>query len=108
MKNNTKILAALLLSTTFYLSGCSTHSNFATFEQHRPLKTMSSIIKKAAIEDGWRVTDFKENALIAEKFNTNNSKAVTIKFSNDSFSLEPYDDDLYDTLENALHKSSQE
>ena len=62
-------------------------------------KKVHQIIKKAAQEDGWHTTEFKSNALIAEK---EGEEAVTITFDKSSFDLSPANSSLNSTLNSAL------
>ena len=59
-----------------------THSKDAVFTKMHNDKELKKIVVKAAKEKGWRVTKFTENSIIAEKFNSGNSKATTIKIRN--------------------------
>ncbi|SFV70088.1 hypothetical protein MNB_SM-6-671 [hydrothermal vent metagenome] len=107
MKKNLTISLVFLLSTLFF-SACSTTTqgdiksiNYTHFKQ-RPLKKVHKLIVQAGQEDGWRMTEFKENELIAEKTENGKTKAVTITFSQNYFHLSPEDDDLEDAIENKL------
>jgi hypothetical protein len=107
------------------LAGCSSknlhpqdpsHSSSVIYTNMKNNSKLKNIIKKAAQEKGWRVTEFKENALIAEKFDDENPKYTTIKFQNgyidfdngegtsedDIVDLKEYIDDLTHT-EESLH-----
>jgi hypothetical protein len=55
----------------------SDNAIYTKIHDHQKLK---KIIKEAAKKDGWRVTEFKENALVAEKFDDDEPKETTIKF----------------------------
>jgi len=66
---------------------------------HMTQEKVHTIIKKAAEKDGWRTTEFKSNALIAEKVG---EEAVTITFDKSSFDLSPSNSSLNSTLSAAL------
>ena len=106
------------------LVGCSSnnpHPNNPTTTQnaiytkihnHNKLKEM---IKSAAKEKGWRITEFKENALIAEKFDDENPKATTIKlndgyidFDNNSGTSDGDIVDLRDYIEDYIRTKQEE
>ena len=65
---------------------------------HMTQKKVHKIIKKAGEEDGWSMTEFKNNAMIAEK----DGEAVTVTFDKHSFDLSPTNSSLNSTLSNAL------
>jgi len=109
MKKNIILTLSLLLTTLFFVS-CSATSgsdvdvktaNYTHFEK-MPLKTVHNLIVEAGEEDGWRMTEFKENELIAEKTDGDTTKAVTIDFSENYFHLSPKDSDLQDAIEDKL------
>ena len=66
---------------------------------------MHNMIKSVSEENGWEVTKFKSNALIAEKVSDNGSKAVTITFSKSEFSISPKNRDLQKAIDSALRTS---
>lgn len=91
-----KILFSALLGTavlTLY-GGCSStsspqadqesvaHSKSALYTQMYNDKRLKQLLIKAAKEKGWRVTNFKESSIIAEKFDSDNPKATTITVRN--------------------------
>jgi len=99
----------ILLSSLLFVS-CSTTNgvdvdtktvDFTHFKE-MPLKKVHKLIVKAGEEDGWRMTEFKENELIAEKTENGQTKAVTIDFAEDYFNLDPHDSDLQNAIENKL------
>jgi outer membrane protein OmpA-like peptidoglycan-associated protein len=98
---------------TMLLVGCGaaevgpeSHTGDIHSESHIHLtqKKVHNIIKEAAQDAGWKITEFKYNAMIAEKINDNESKSVTITFDKDSFDISPENSDLADTLNSALNK----
>ena len=108
MKKNLIISLVFVLSSLFFISCTETTSegdiksiNYTHFEQ-RPLKEVHQLIVAAGEENGWRMTEFKDNELIAEKTDGDTTKAVTVDFSNNYFHLTPKDSDLEDTIEEKL------
>jgi hypothetical protein len=110
-----KILIASIMSTvtTLIISGCSMATtgtedvktaNYIHTEKEMTLKEFSKLIIKAGEEDGWRMTEFKDNALIAEKSEDGEMVAVTVSFLKDSFLLSPSNDDLEDAIKDMLEK----
>ena len=106
MKRNIASGLVFIFSTLIF-SACATtqgdvkSADYTHFEK-RSLKKVHQLIVQAGQEDGWRMTEFKENELIAEKTEDGKTKAVTIKFSQNSFYLSPEDDDLEDAIEDKL------
>jgi anthranilate/para-aminobenzoate synthase component II len=106
-----KTIGTLFLAffVTVVITGCSTGSigdaktaEYTHLDKKLPLKKMHSLIMEAAIEDGWRVTEFKENKLIAEKTESDETVAVTVTFTKDSFYISPNNSDLQEMLEDKL------
>jgi predicted small secreted protein len=106
----TLIFTLVALTSALLLTSCSATTgtdvdaktlNYTHFK-HMPLSKVHNLIYKAGQEDGWRMTEFKENQLIAEKTEGGQTKAVTIEFSQDSFNLSPTDSDLKDAIEEKL------
>jgi PBP1b-binding outer membrane lipoprotein LpoB len=100
----------LLLSSLLFVSCSATNgvnvdsaeSGYTHF-QNMPLNKVHKAIVDAAQEDGWRTTEFKENVLIAEKtISEGDTKAVTVKFSQNYFTLEPKDSDLQNAIDDKL------
>ena len=108
-----KILqTVLILASTMIVTACSTtpktqgdvkQEDYVQIEKKLPLKEIHKLIAEAGEEAGWRITEFKENALIAEKFDGDESKTVTIDFSTTSFHLTPQDDELESVIEDKLN-----
>ena len=105
---NIVTLSIVSIFTTLILVGCSAKSSSP--ESHSG--TMSNknltqekvhkIIKSAGEQNGWIMTEFKSNALIAEKADGDDSKSVTITFDKHSFDVEPSNSDLEDAISDAL------
>ena len=68
---------------------------------------VSHRITTAAKENGWRITDFKNNTLIAEKSVENTTTAITVNFDKESFSLNPKNAELQTIIEDALNAKSK-
>jgi len=108
-----KILQTMLiLASTIVVTACSTiprvdgdvkQQNYVKIEKRIPLKEIHDLIAQAGEDAGWRITKFKENALIAEKFDGDESKAITIDFSTTSFHLTPQDNELESIIEEKLN-----
>ena len=79
-------------------------AGYTHLKKHMSLEEVHNKIKKAGEDAGWRMTEFKENSIIAEKIDGDETTSVTIIFSNDYFELSPENDDLKDAIEDALEK----
>ncbi len=108
-----KIIGASFLAflVTVSITGCGSTGvgdaktqEYTHLEKKIPLKKMNAMIMEAAQEDGWRMTEFKENAIIAEKSEGGKTIAVTVTFSEDYFYLSPKNSDLQNILEDRLEK----
>ena len=75
--------------------------------QHSIEKIHKKIVA-AGEEAGWKMTEFKTNALLAEKFSDSDAKAVTIHFSKDFFHLDPKNSELHAILKKALNSNNSE
>ena len=90
--------------STFLLVGCGGVSpSVQSHSKHMTQEKVHSIIKKAGKEAGWKMTEFKNNAIIAEKIDGSDSKAVTITFDKHSFNISPSDSNLEDAIQSALN-----
>lgn len=111
MKKNLIISLAFLLSTLLFVS-CSTTSGenidakTADYTYFTPmsLQEVHNLIVQAGEESGWRMTEFKDHEMIAEKTENGNTKAVTIDFGKNYFHIEPSNSDLEDALTDNLKK----
>jgi predicted small secreted protein len=109
MKKNLILSLLFLLSTLLFVS-CSTTSGTnvdvktADYTYFTPmsLKEVHNLIKEAGEESGWRMTEFKEHEMIAEKTENGTTKAVTIDFGKNYFHIEPDNSNLQDALEDNL------
>ncbi len=101
----TLLLSSLLFVSCSATNGVNTDAAEAQYTHFEPttLNKVHKAIITAGEEDGWRMTEFKENALIAEKTEgEGDTKTVTIKFSKDHFILDPEDSSLQDAIEDKL------
>jgi len=112
-----RLITTIAITLTTLFSACSTHTpavedaqkvDYTHLQHPMPLKTLNHLIMQAGEEDGWRMTPFKENAIIAEKVKDSQTTAVTVKFSSEYFHITPPNDDLEDAIEDALEKQVQE
>ena len=105
---NIVTLSIVSIFATLVLVGCTTanyspesHSG-SVHNQNLTQEKIHKIIKSVGEKDGWNMTEFKSNALIAEKTDGDNSKSVTITFDKHSFDITPHDSDLEDAIRDAL------
>ena len=57
-------------------------------------KKLQKLIIEAGEENGWIMTEFKSNTLIAEKIQNENSLSLSVKFNKSSFSIIPANSEL--------------
>ncbi len=101
MKNTIK-LGVLSLLASFLLAGCVTTSGVSSDAvAHKTVSTkeMHDIIKKAAEQDGWRMTEFRGNAMIAER----DGVVTTLTYKNAGITIDPPNSSLEDTVKDALN-----
>jgi len=108
MKKITISLVSALSALLFI--GCSASSqptpsshdaktaNSTFFNKHSTQEKVHKLIMKAGEEAGWKMTKFKSNELVAEKTNNGETVAVTIHFDNNSFEIDPQNNDLHDAI----------
>ncbi|MCD4667148.1 MAG: hypothetical protein K8R44_00880 [Sulfurimonas sp.] len=70
--------------------------------KHMTQEKLHKIIKEAGENNGWKMTEFKSNAIIAEKIDGDDSTSVTVTFSKGSFDIVPANSDLEDAIKSAL------
>ncbi|ADN08881.1 hypothetical protein [Sulfurimonas autotrophica] len=90
-------------STTSMNAEDTKTASFTHLEHEMPLGKVHKLILKAGEENGWRMTEFKENELIAEKEENGSMKAVTITFTQHYFGISPKDSDLHEAIEKELN-----
>jgi hypothetical protein len=107
-----KIIATVFLGffVTVFIGCAQTGAGDAKSAEYTHIKTdmtqkeIHKAIFDAAEDAGWRMTEFKDNALIAEKSDGDDTIAVTVSFSKDYFFLSPNNSDLQNIIEDALEK----
>ena len=70
---------------------------------HLSQERFHNIILDAGEKNGWIMTEFKSNALIAEKVENDNALSVTITFNKTSFSVLPQNSELEGAIAAMLH-----
>ena len=72
-----------------------------TLQGHTKTKTVHDAIMKAGEKNGLMMTEFKSNAIIAERADGDNSASATVTFTNDKITImdETGDIDAQDLLE---------
>ncbi|RUM61164.1 MAG: hypothetical protein DSZ03_08965 [Sulfurimonas sp.] len=101
MKNTVK-LGVISLLASFFLAGCVATSGVSgDVIAHKTVSTkaMHDIIKTAAQNDGWRMTEFRGNAMIAEK----DGIVTTVTYQAGAITIKPENSRLKDTIEDALN-----
>jgi len=58
-----------------------------TLQGHHSNKSIQEAIMKVGEEHGWKITEFKSNAVIAEKIDGDDSASATITFDKDKIIL---------------------
>ncbi len=113
------ISSVAVVLSTFLLSGCSTNAtpshasgdaqavDYVHFDKAINSKSMQNILKKVGEREGWRMTEYKSNAMIAEKIDAPDEEAVTITFSKDFFYTNPRNKSLESAIKNALPKDEE-
>ena len=101
------ILGLVTSLSVLLLSGCggepSPESHTGRIEkQHMTQEKVQKIILQAGEDAGWTMTEFKSNAVIAEKTDGDDTKAVTVKFTRSSYDISPKDSELSNILEDAF------
>ena len=77
---------------------------YTKFGKVIPLTKSKKLIFKAGEEAGWKMTEFGERAMLAEKLHDNSdATSVTIHFNKDGFELEPSNSDLQSLLEDKFN-----
>ncbi len=103
----TIVLSSMLFnacSTTSMTTGDAKTASFTHLKHEIPVKKIHKLIRQAGEKNGWRMTEFKENELIAEKKENNAMKAVTITFTKEYFDISPKDSNLQEAIEKELDK----
>ena len=109
-----KVVISSLVSmfTLFALANCTgATSKIASPEAHTGYvekknlahEEVSKLIVEAAEKAGWKMTEFKSNAFIAEKIDGKDSVATTVTFGHGSFDIAPENSELEDIVSDALN-----
>ncbi len=107
MKKLLKVIIVSLFSILI-MSGCALNSpkpyskNVTFFKLHLSKKEIRNTIIALGKKDGWYMTGFDDNKVIAEKINGKTSTVVTITYSSNSYYLKPNNSDLQNTLDSVL------
>ena len=110
----TVTLGMILLISSLMISGCGTQTPTPSISENEVVKTtinkelnqkqVHKIIAKTAKADGWKVTEFKDNEILAEKINKEDTTAVSIKFNKLSFKIIPQNSELHNLIFKALNE----
>ena len=103
----TALLVIASTFTTLLLVGCggtapAPKASHGAHNVKKSQKEMRHAVKKAGKKAGWRMTEFRSNAMIAEK----GDDVVTIHFSKSSVHTEPHNGGLESAVEDCLQKMS--
>ena len=103
----------------FLLTACSSNVQTAedsmsggvelTLNGHHSNKSIQKAIIKVGEEHGWKITEFKSNAVIAEKIDGDDSASATVTFDDDKVIVRDESgdinaDDFLEYLNDALSK----
>ena len=106
-----KVILSIVLSLSSALVFTSCNSGPSSPEDksgyitlsHPTQETVQDIILKTGTSNGWIMTKFKNNAIIAEKIDGDDTVSTTVTFDKSSFNLDPKNSDLRDLLNEALN-----
>ena len=117
-----KKLVTMTIATTlsmFLLTACASNAQTAedsisggvalTLNGHHSNKSIQKAIIKVGEEHGWKITEFKSNAVIAEKIDGDDSASATVTFDDDKVIVRDESgdinaDDFLEYLNDALSK----
>ena len=71
--------------------------------KHLNQHKVQKIIKKAGEDAGWIMTEFKSNAMIAEKIDDGDTESVTVKFGTSSYDISPENSELKSAIDSAFN-----
>ena len=107
----------------FLLTACASNAQTAedpisggvalTLSGHHSNKSIQKAIIKVGEEHGWKITEFKSNALIAEKIDGDDSGSATVTFDKDKIIVKDETgdidaDDFLELLNDELSKEDDE
>lgn len=105
-----KILSLSLISalTLVLLSGCNSTSGDGLQVKTHDNEKILHAIEKAGEQNGWKITEFKNNEVIAEKTDDGDTLSSSIRFQEGHivFSNPEAESALGDDIEDALENSS--
>jgi len=100
-------LGVVSILSSFVLVGCggNTASPSTPNVIHTELsqKKIAHVIKAAGEKAGWRMTEFKKNAMLADKTDGDKLISTTVYFDKHSFSTDPKNDELEDAISDSLN-----
>ncbi len=79
-------------------------ADYSFFKDELPLKKVRTIILDAGRKAQWRMTEFKDNEVVAEKSEGDQTISASIMFTRHAFNVEPENDELRELLEEALNQ----
>jgi len=107
-------LGVVSILSSFVLIGCSGTSSsisadnqqagWTVIQTNLSNKKIKNIIKTAGEKDGWRMTEFKKNAILADKTDGDDLISTTVYFNKNSFTTDPKNDDLEDAISDELEE----
>ena len=111
-----KILSVVAVISSIMIVGCSVKDSAQPSSSsmkssvininNRELTQLKihKLIVKAGEKDGWEMTEFRGNEVIAEKMEGEESINIIVKFNTETVKLTPEDSDLSDAISTALKK----
>jgi hypothetical protein len=111
MKKKFMTLLFSVLSSML-LIGCMGSAPSAKHAEHKMSSHMTQseiheAVKHAGEKAGWRMTEFRYDAMIAEKFTDSGAQTATVTFNESSFKVETKDGKSASDLEDAIAKALQ-
>jgi len=105
-----KLLKRIIVSlfSILIMTGCASNlpkpysKNITFFKLHLSKKEIRNTLIDIGKKNGWYMTEFDDNKIIAEKLDGKNSTVVTIVYNSNSYYLKPNNSDLQDILDSAL------
>jgi len=89
------------------MSGDMKTAEYTPIENELTLKQIHKKIVAAGKANGWKITEFKTNTLLAEKFSDEGAVSTTIHFSKDFFHLDPKNSELNAIIEKSFNEKSE-
>ncbi len=107
MKKLLKIITTLLFGI-LVMTSCASNSvkpdskNITFFKTHLSKKEIRNTIMNIGTKNGWYMTQFNDNKVIAEKIDGTTSTVVTVTYNKDSYYLKPNNSNLQNILDSVL------